>query len=231
MGCGVADPESARVRKTIRGGLRGLLLFVLALGWTPGLQAQMDGADDVPTGSEYRAFFGALQPLANLTSNPDTWGTVISPDIALGVDATFWLSRNLGISTVGVFAPANLDVFATQAPGAVELPEDVGNATYFSGTVSLTYRIVSGGSAGSLEPYFSIGGGVRHLELDAVAEPEAESSTDPAATLAGGLRIEVLDGLWMSIELRDIVSRYESPATGDARLQNDTVLSLGFGIR
>ncbi|MDX1578587.1 MAG: hypothetical protein R3266_08880 [Gemmatimonadota bacterium] len=184
-----------------------------------------------PSPFEVQGFVGVLQPLANLSENPDAFGTVLTPNVAFGAEATLWVSPRLGLSAGGVLSPTDLDAFATQAPGTIELPEDLGSATWAAGTVSLTYRIVTSGSAGSVEPYFALGGGIRHVSFDEIAEPEAESATDPAATLAAGLRIEVLDGLLMRIEVRDVASFYASPVTDEDKLQNDVLVTLGLGFR
>lgn len=212
--------------------LGGLLLLILAgHAAPPPLAAQALEEEDyaTPTELEIYAFGGALHPLANLTFDDGSFGTAVSPDVVLGAELTYWFTERLGIGVVGAFSPADLQPVATQFQGAI--PDSLGSATYVAALGALTYRIASGGSARALEPYFSVGAGLRHIDTDPIAQPEAESSTDPALTVAGGIRVPVTGSLWMRGELRDIASTYESPTTGDSRIQNDITVSLGVGVR
>jgi len=217
-------------RPGIRRGLIGLFLLAVGLIGPPPLEAQlMAGQESTEGGFDLFLFAGAFQPLANLTEDPSSFGTVLSPDVVVGAEATVWVSRSFGIGVIGAFSPPDLSPVPTQFQGAV--PENLGSADYLAGLLQVSYRIRSSGSAGSLEPYFSLGGGVRRISVDAIAEPEVETTTDPAAALAAGIRVLVTSGIWFKAELRDIASYYESPTTGDSSLQNDIVISLGFGKR
>ncbi len=216
--------------RTLRGSIRGLTgLFLLVVSLAPsGLSAQMEASDASGSDFELFASIGVLTPIANLTENPGSFGTVITPNALFGLEATMWASDAIGIGVLGMYAPVELDAFATQFMGAV--PENLGSVDFAAAMANLTFRLRSSGSASTLEPYFSIGGGIRHLSVDEIAAPEAETSTDPAVTIAGGIRVLVADGVWIRGELRDIASRYTSPATGEAIFQNDFAVSFGLGF-
>ena len=219
------------VRTSIRGSLAGLLLFVSGMLEVTNLEAQMVTEDAASSGStiEFFAVTGVLQPLANFTTNPTSFGTQISPSLTYGGELTFWSSDLLGIGIMGAYAPADMSAFTTQLSSPA--PTDLGSTDYMAGLLNLTFRINSSGSASALEPYFTIGGGVRRILVDGTFDPEVTSSTDPAATAALGIRVPAIAGLWFRGELRNIASRYKSPATGEMSLQNDILITVGIGLR
>ena len=208
--------------------LFGALSVGTALG-TKELSAQILPAappgDD--TGPELFGIAGAIQPLANLTENPGAYSMVIPPDVMMGGEATYWASRAVGIGAMGLYSPATLEAVAG-APGRG--PGTLGELEYIAGSVNLTFRIRSSGSARAIEPYFSIGGGLRVLKFYG-SEVPAISATDPVATIAAGVRLPVTSSLWFRGELRDMASYYISTATNESTLQNDIGVFVGLGIR
>ncbi|WP_420633706.1 hypothetical protein [Candidatus Palauibacter sp.] len=206
-----------------------LLLLVLPGGFgTPNLAAQMTSmeppGDDI--GPEFVGFVGAVQPLNNLTDSPSTYGTTIPPDVLMGGEFTYWASRVVGIGVMGLYSPATLNAVGGPGRGIGRL----GEMEYMAGTLNLTFRIRSSGSAGALEPYFSMGAGLRRLQFYGDEVPKI-SATDPAATAAIGMRVALTSSLWFRGELRDVASYYISAATDESRLQNDIGITVGFGIR
>jgi len=185
-------------------------------------------ATDSGTGIEFFGFVGILAPIATLTENPATFGTVVSTHMLYGGEITLWMSNNFGIGFRGAYSGPDLNAVDTQFEGAI--PERLGTLDYLVGTVNVTYRIRSAGSAGSLEPYFTVGGGVRHIAVDEIAAPEVEDSTDPAGTIAAGIRVPLNSWFRFRAELRDVFSFYESPATGDSQMQHDMAITFGFII-
>jgi hypothetical protein len=190
-----------------------------------------DEADEVADapGFEIGAFVGWVSPLSNLTENPEAaFFTVVNPYVAFGAEAVYWLSRTVGVGAFGLFAPSEL-----QATGAVDptAPVDLGNANYITAVANVVYQIPVSGTATPVRPYFALGAGIRHLDLDETQATEAASSTDPVASLAAGVRIPFSAGIALWTELRDIASYYESPITGDSKLQNDIAITVGVGTR
>ena len=219
------------VRNSVRGGLIGLFIFAIGLLEVASLEAQMETEYAATSGSdvEFFAFVGVLEPLTNLTANPTSFGTMITPSVVMGGEVTLWSSDMLGIGIMGAYAPADMSAFETQVNSPT--PNDMGSVNYMAGLLNLTFRMRSLGSAGALEPYFTLGGGVRRILVDGTFNPEVVSSTNPAATAALGVRVQAISGLWLRGELRDIASLYESPTTGGTNFQNDIVITIGFGVR
>ncbi|MXW56573.1 MAG: hypothetical protein F4X22_11520 [Gemmatimonadales bacterium] len=210
----------------------GVLLFLFLCGLASGasqLTAQMTPVaplgDD--TGPELFGLAGVIQPLNNLTDNTGAYGIVIPPDVMMGGEATYWASRSVGIGVMGLYSPATLEgVGGGPGRGVGTL----GEMEYLAGTVNLTFRLRSSGSAGALEPYFTVGGGLRQLKFYGAEVPKL-SATDPMATVAVGVRVHLASSLWFRGELRDMASYYISAQTEASKLQNDVGITIGFGVR
>jgi hypothetical protein len=180
-------------------------------------------------GFELLGSIGLLTPVANLTEDPATFGATINVNVIYGLDAIFWTSQRFGVGATGWYSPARLQP-RDLPQGAPEV--DLGKADYAVGTLQAIYRFVGSGSQSPLEPYLAAGAGVRHLSVSEAANPEVEDSTDPAGTVAGGVRLQgVISKMMIRLEIRDNFSMYESPTTGESRLQNDVVLTFGVGVR
>ena len=179
------------------------------------------------TGPEFFALGGLLQPLNNLTDNTGAYGTVIPPDVAMGGEFTYWASNAIGIGVMGLYSPATLEAVTG---GFGQGPGTLGEMEYMAGTVNLTFRLRSSGSAGALEPYFTMGGGLRHLKFYGAEVPKL-GATDPMATAALGVRVHLTSSLWFRGELRDMASFYISNLTDASKLQNDIGIMIGFGVR
>lgn len=193
--------------------------------------AAQDAFDD--TGYEGLELVGAIAlmtPLGNLTEDAATFGTTINVNLAYGLEAVMWASNRWGFGASGWYSPAKLQ--ARDLPDGI-FEVDLGDAKYAVGTLQAIYRFRGEGSRNPLEPYFALGGGVRHIDVDEdLANPEVVDSTDPAGTIAGGIRLQgLLSKMMIRIEIRDNFSIYESPTTGESRLQNDVLLSFGVGVR
>lgn len=187
---------------------------------------------DVPratAGPEVSVSGLVLTPLALLTDSDVSFDTEVSSSAGVTGGLTWWLGRHLGVAARAAWAPAQLNLRG--APLGAAVPDDLGDADYLAGTVEATWRFLPGGAASMLEPFVSVGGGVRHLELEPVAAPEARTATDPAATAAAGTRVRLWEGASLRLELRDFVSSYDAGETGESRIQHDVQLSVGLGFR
>lgn len=180
-------------------------------------------------GPEVSVTAGVLAPLAELTSDPGSFSTEVSSAVGVSGSLGYWLGAGFGVAASGVWAPAELNVQQSGFTGPI--PNDLGDADYLAGTLALMYRIRSGGAAPIVEPFFGLGAGVRRLSVDPIAAPEVEDATDPAATVVAGAVTRLGSGLALRLEVRDLVSRYESPLDGESRVQNDVVVGVGMSFR
>ena len=212
---------------------RTLLLlggFLFAGAGMPALSAQIVPAapPGEDTGPEFIGFVGVLQPLANLTENANTYGTVIPPDLLMGAEAMWWASPVVGVGIMGLYSPATLNPVISSGFGR-DLPM-LGELEYMTGMAQLTFRLRSSGAAGQIEPYVALGAGLRRVRFAGRAVPEI-TATDPAASLAAGLRVPLTRSVWLRAEARDMASFYISRATDESKLQNDVIVTIGLGIR
>lgn len=217
-------PSTPRSRAAFA-ALAGALL--LAPAGSP-VAAQAD-APRATAGPEISASGLVLAPLALLTDSDVSFDTEVSSSAGVTGGLTWWVGRHLGVAARAAWAPAQLNLRG--APLGAAVPDDLGDADYLAGTVEATWRFLPGGAASMLEPFVSVGGGVRHLELEPVAAPEARTATDPAATAAAGSRVRLWESASLRLELRDVVSSYDAGETGEARIQHDVLLSVGLSLR
>lgn len=211
---------------TPRRWLAGLAaVLALTLTSAAGVAAQ---PEEPPPGPELALSASVLTPLAELTSDV-AFATEISTAVGASGTVTWWFGRELGLTAQGVWAPAELNVRTSEFTGPI--PTGLGDVDYLAGTAALTYRVPTSGALAGVEPFFGLGGGVRHLSLDPVASPDAEDATDPVGTALAGVTTRVWPTLAVRLEIRDLVSWYESPLDGETRLQNDLLVSVGVSLR
>lgn len=208
------------------------LCLILGAAASLGAQAgpmEPDAASAAPAGLEAAGFVGWISALANLSDDPATFSTALDPYVAVGAEAVYWFSSRFGLGVMAVFAPSEIGTRATLPDEPA--PESLGDVDYLAGAANVVYRIPVSGTATPVRPYFAAGAGVRHLGIGEAAEPALASSTDPAATVAAGVRLDVLGDLELRMEVRDFMSSYEAPGTGESTFQNDIAVTVGLGAR
>lgn len=207
------------------------LAILLSLSFPPaGAHAQAAPAPlPAGPGPEISVSGTALTPLALLTENPGTFGTEISTGLGVTGTLGWWFGDSFGVTAHGVWVPAELDLQQSTFTGPI--PDALGDADYLAGSLNLVYRLTLPGAASAVEPYFGLGGGVRDLDVAPVASPDVADATDLAGTLVGGTYARLGSGASLRLEVRDLVSTYESPLSGDSKLQNDLLVSIGIGFR
>lgn len=213
------------------------LALLLAPGWAraqettttaAGPQLAPDTSLAHRGGPEIFAIGGALAPLAQLSSDPGSFATQVSSSATVGGTVGWWLPGGLGAGVQVLYAPAALNILPTAFQGPI--PTDLGDAGYLAATAEVRYRLVSGGPAGVLAPYVAVGGGIRHLSFDPIAQLDVQDATDPVGTAAIGVESKLMGPVALRLELRDYLSRFDSSASGDSRLQNDVLVTVGLGI-
>lgn len=172
---------------------------------------------------------GVLTPLADLTSDPESFGTAVTTAAALSVGLSWWTAPRWGVGLEATYAPADLRIRPTDFQGVI--PESLGSADWWSATVNLMHRFPLRGAASVAEPYLAVGAGVRHLSVDEIAAPEVQNATDPVGTVAAGMGLRLDRVLSLRLELRNRMSTYTSPRTDEARFQSDLTVGVGLGIQ
>lgn len=196
-----------------------------AAGQVDGNRERGDGAG----GPELSVSAAVLAPLTRLTESDVSFDTEVSTAVGVSAGAGWWLGRHLGVAARAVWAPAQLNLRGV-SPGAA-VPDDLGDATYLAGTLDVTYRFRPTGAASLLEPFLTLGAGVRDLSLQPQASPEARSATDLAGSVSAGTYVGVWEGASLRLEVRDLISEFDSTETGEGKVQHDVVISIGGSVR
>lgn len=207
----------------------GLLALLTAARPAAGQTFPEEEPVDFGGGLEVSVFGGVLAPLGDLTSDPNSFATVVTAAPSAGAEAVFWLGSGLGFGAQGIWAPADLEIQPTDFEGAV--PTELGHATWLAATANLMWRLRLSGAAEMVQPFFALGAGLRRLDVSAQAAPEVEDSTDPLVSFGGGAHVRVGRQWRVRFELRDHVSSFSSGTTDDSRIQNDVAISVGAAYR
>lgn len=207
----------------------GLLALLASAGTAAAQLPPEEPPVDFGGGLEVSVFGGVLAPLGDLTSDPNSFATVVTAAPSAGAEAVFWLGSGLGIGAQGIWAPADLQVQATDFEGAV--PTELGDATWLAGTANLMWRLQLSGAAEMVQPFFAVGAGIRRLDVSPQAAPEVRDATDPVASFGGGVHVRVGSAWRVRVELRDYVSSFSAGTTDDSRVQNDLSVSVGAAYR
>lgn len=170
-------------------------------------------------------YFGVLAPLANLTDDPETFGTDVSISIAFGGEFDYFLRNGLGFGLFGLYAPADLTIVPEDVP--IATPPDLGTAKWSTITANLMYRVDLKGPAGMVEPYVLVGGGIRNLNLDPIAAPQARDATNGVLDFGLGAFV-LLSPQWaIRLDLRGYVSPFTVEVTNQTNTQFDTTILFG----
>jgi len=171
-------------------------------------------------------YFGVLAPLADLTDDPETFGTAVSVSIGVGGEFDYFLKNGLGFGLFGLYAPAELTIVPEDVP--IATPPELGDAKWSTITANLLYRVDLKGPAGMVEPYVLVGGGIRNLDVDPIAAPQAVDKTNGVLNFGAGSFVLVAKHWAIRLDLRGYVSPFSVEATDSTATQFDT--SILFGI-
>ena len=82
-----------------------------------------------------------------------------------------------------------------------------------------------------VEPFLGAGGGVRRVSFDRPGVLGTGEESALAGSLLGGAYVTAVPGWRIRLELRDVVSGFEDPRTGESELQNDLFFLAGLSWR
>lgn len=171
-------------------------------------------------------YFGVLAPLANLTDDPESFSTDVSISIAFGGEFDYFTKSGFGFGVTGLYAPAKLTISPEDVPSAA--PPDLGDAKWTTVTANLMYRVDLKGPAGMVEPYVLVGGGIRNLNVDPIAAPQATDATNGVFNFGAGA-FTLLSRHWaIRLDLRGYVSPFNVEATDNTKTQFDTTILFGI---
>lgn len=210
----------------------GLLAASLLGRAAPAVAQSPDPAEpEARYGFEVTGFVSALAPLAKLVSNEGGASAELSSSAGLGAALGYFLPNGFGVGAWGVWVPADISVTAVDPDTGFPSTSDLGDADYVAAVASLMYRPNLAGTVAVLQPFFSVGAGIRRLSLSAEDESVVNDATDFVGTVAAGADVDLSTSLALWLEVRDAISEFESEALELSTLQNDITISVGLGVR
>ena len=204
----------------------GLTAPALALSQDFPELAQRDERERTRSIGVITGYFGVMAPLANLTEDPESFSTDVSVSIAFGGEFDYFFKSGFGVGLFGLYAPAKLTISPGDVPSAA--PIDLGGAKWSTITANLMYRVDLKGPAGMVEPYVLVGGGIRNLNVDPIAAPEATDSTNGIFDFGLGAFTIISEHWAIRIDLRGYISPFNVEATDNTRTQFDTTILFGI---
>ncbi len=204
----------------------GLTAPALAFGQDIPELAERDERERTRSVAVITGYFGVMAPLANLTENPETFSTDVTVSIAFGGEFDYFFKSGFGVGITGLYAPAQLTISPEDVP--IAAPPDLGDAKWATVTANLMYRLDLKGPAGMVEPYVMVGGGIRNLNVDPIASPEATDSTNGVFDFGFGAFTIISEHWAIRLDLRGYVSPFNVEATDNTRTQLDTTILFGI---
>jgi len=227
----------------VRAAKVGLCLALLG-GLLPGMASAQERSmtDEQPEerkGSlELSGSIGLLTPLSSLASTDvqavDTAVVVrtdLSTTVAFVAELDYFFPNGLGIGVQGAYAGPDVTAQVVDTTAVPPAFVNLGTANYWAISGNVMYRPHLTGPAAMVVPYGAIGAGVRSLSFSQNGTLGLANSTDFMGTAALGAVVDLADWIGLRGELRYNLSSYKSPLTGDSKMQNDIVVSVGATAR
>jgi hypothetical protein len=192
----------------------------------PELAEQRDDRERTRSVGVITGYFGVMAPLANLTEDPESFATDVSISIAFGGEFDYFFKSGFGVGLFGLYAPAKLTISPGDVPSAA--PIDLGDAKWSAITANLMYRVDLKGPAGMVEPYVLVGGGIRNLNVDPIASPQAVDSTNGIFDFGLGAFTLISEHWAIRLDLRGYISPFNAEVTDNTRTQFDTTILFGI---
>jgi opacity protein-like surface antigen len=177
---------------------------------------------------ELTGYVGLLLPMSKLGSQGDSIQAELStqPSFAAGLDV--WFGGGFGLGLMGGYANPNVGLTSVDSGSGVQQQLDLGNADYLHGEAVLQWRPALRGSASVLLPYFGAGAGVRRLSFE--GDSGFEDQTDLTLVLNAGAQIQLSEAVHMRLDVRDLVSSFQSGPFESSDQQHDLFAQVGVGV-
>ncbi len=191
--------------------------------------------DQNEPGFELTGYVGAFTPLASLADQGDSLKAEFSTKLAFSLGLDFWFPGGFGLGAFGGYSRPDLTILQIEEAGTFPTELNLGGTDYWYGVLTAMYRPNLSGNPSVLRPYFMLGGGVRSVgsaELPTVGEDRLriESSTKPVLAFGIGAHLVLSNTLYLRLEVRDLMSEFDSEPFQEGKLQNDLLTSVGLGI-
>lgn len=210
---------------------RSLWLFAAAaLTVSPGLAVGQQAEGSSAGGFEVTGYVGVLTPLARLADQGDTISAEFSTKAAFALELDFWLDNGLGFAVVGAYSRPDLTIQVFEEDSPFPLPIELGTADMWFVTADIMFRPNLGGAAAVLKPYFGAGAGVLSLTYPQREEIQIGDEERFVGNVFAGAHYLVTGPLFARLDIRDYISKLDTPPFEETRLQHDLIVSFGLGV-
>jgi len=199
-------------------GARMLLALPLAQA-----QGQESGS-----GLELTGYIGAILPLSQLANQGDTIKAEISTKPVFGASLDYRLSGNWGVQVMGGFGRPDLTVSAVDDGTGFPVSVNLGTVDFLHAEATILFRPQLTGATAALLPYVGVGAGIRSLRFSDGSG--FEDSDDFTLIITAGSHISLSESVHLRLDIRDLVSSFESAGLDDSRLQSEFLVNVGLGI-
>ncbi|MFQ5888573.1 MAG: hypothetical protein ACE5JR_00835 [Gemmatimonadota bacterium] len=182
-----------------------------------------------PVSVQLGAAGGAIIPLGNLTENRFGFDTNLASTGMFGGELILWHPSGLGLGAEGTYSQMEVNQSAG-AQGFV-LPGGLGDAEYFAGVIDVRYRYRDRGEASVVQPEWGLGLGFRRINVDPIAEPDLEDSTDLVASGRISVFVRIADRWGLRAGIRATRGSYDAGISDDEISQTDLLVGVGVVVR
>lgn len=198
------------------------------------LEAEM--TEDQPSPDprlELTALGGALVSEGHLTRREFAFNTELADGGAYGADLAFWWPVGQGAvgGGVEVWHGPGIDINTSPGENGFPLPGGIGQADYTSAMFLARYRYWGETGQSIVQPYWALGMGVRHIEVQPIAPPDLTSATNLAG--AGELGAYLRLGSRVSIKMGLGLNRggYDDGISDQPQTQSEMTFLIGTTFR
>jgi len=185
-------------------------------------------AQESGSGLDLTGYVGATLPLSELVNQGDTLKAELSTRPLFAASLDYWFSGSWGIQFMGGYAQPELTVTEVDPGSGFPVSTELGTVDFLHAEATILYRPHLPGAAAAMLPYFGLGAGIRSLSF-----PDGsgiEESDDVALIITAGSHINISDNVFLRLDVRDLVSSFNSAGLDDSRLQNEFLINVGLGI-
>lgn len=181
-------------------------------------------------GVEVTGYVGLLTPLAKLADQGDTISAEFSTKAAFALELDLWLDNGLGLAVVGGYSRPDLTLQLFEEDAAFPVPIELGSADMWFATADVMFRPNFGGAAAVLKPYVGVGAGVLSVTYPQVEDIRIGDETRFVGNIFAGAHYLVTGPLFARLDVRDYISRLDTPPFEETRIQHDLIVSFGLGL-
>lgn len=178
---------------------------------------------------ELGGFGGAIIPLGDLTRNRFGFNTSLASTGAFGGEGALWHRSGIGAAFEATYS--HMDVAQAAGEEGFVVPGGLGKADYVTALWEVRYRYREAGARSAVQPEWGVGAGFRRLDVDPIAEPDLEDSTDLTVSVRAGVFVPLGARWGLKLAVRATRGAYDAGISDEKVTQTDVVIGFGAMVR